>query len=1276
LSKLADDVFAARLVVLDPQPEELDLLSKILNIAQSLNSSNKQLLSSFAYEAAAIILANDPSASPSFFVSTLITLSEILQSLGEHHASLAHLNHLEAIANSSDQLSLIVTYRLQGSAHYELKDFRNSLVCYEKELKVIEELEDSEEKMRLKAENFCHLGSVYHVIGDFHKSISILEDYLKIGRQLQDRKVLSEAHRCLGKAHAMLGNCRQASWHFNTQLNVARKAGNKESQAMALKELGRLHRVLQRPQEAVKCQEQELNVCTSEKMRASCLNLLGLSHYQLKNYDVAMGYYEEARVAAQQIHNKTIEASVCCNISLACHSIGNFLSAVSNLTNALHIAESLQDLVIQLDCHSRLGSFYFGAEKTYLKLAERHLRAAIELFEAMRHDWGSYDRMKTEIIEMPVGVYHKLIHLLVERGETRDALTIAECCLAREYVEKTLCKQDLQSVNAIRQLPAGIMTYDAVTKMVSKINCPVIFYTLTEYGLYIWVLYPGGRGLVKFHHWSKDAVKYLKPFLQQTYQVVSTLPANIPSRVCEPRACPKVTRPVMNGDGSVEVNGGQDDDAPPPPYCSLVSVAHRHGLTYSSVGNDDILHPARSSYLAAPAGEGYATVLRASMRELYDVLVEPIDKHLPQMAEDSNDPVTDLVIVPHGNLYLLPFASLVTSRRTLLSTPYSIRVLPCLQTLRINSQPRARVSQGLQIVQSPTVTSVLVVGNPALPNTVKFHGKSWEPNNLPFAEREAKHVALLLGPGNEALLGRSATRNAVLSKLSQAKVIHVATHGSWEFGAFSVAPSESAVSETEDGEITDKHIVISPSDITKIRLCASLVVLSGYNNVREQDLITADSLLATARSFLTAGAHCVVISMWSPPDRATDEMMFALYEGLQRGLSVAAAVQEGMAHIRSRRGFTDPIHWSGFVVIGENICLSAQNESSNAVHSPWSGSDDGGSGDNIHLLRMLEIFLKSASNIEQFRSAIEDTQKLVSAATSRLSQGRSGQSVALTGFPSTLLQVSGSRELLLALGYSVRYVLVTEDELLVAPEQQMLPMLTQTETCLQTLLILYEAEEEAVNKLLQLFPLQKRYIVGMIHALKYAGENIPDDLAELFGVWSVSECRQFLELFGIQQILGEGGDVLLSHSSHFYEDKTEVAIKCLNSFRELLTRDDLSRSFLLGHSDQLSTGQQLKSRSPSPKVSSMLENFKQEVDRRLQSGLPGNIRPEDKPSVCTMCGVKFSLFRRRYHCRFCDRILCSTCYDTPLPDGSVSCDFKRTPGVCLSCQQMFPKGEY
>lgn len=116
---------------------------------------------------------------------------------------------------------------------------------------------------------------------------------------------------------------------------------------------------------------------------------------------------------------------------------------------------------------------------------------------------------------------------------------------------------------------------------------------------------------------------------------------------------------------------------------------------------------------------------------------------------------------------------------------------------------------------------------------------------------------------------------------------------------------------------------------------------------------------------------------------------------------------------------------------------------------------------------------------------------------------------------------------------------------------------------------LHAVEKAAVAKLLQLFPLQKRYIVGMIHAvsillvagdalhkipvfllqLRHACENICDNSAELFGVWGVSECRRFLEIVGMKQIVGEGEDVLLSVSSQFSEEKVEIALKCLDAFK-------------------------------------------------------------------------------------------------------------------------------
>lgn len=67
--------------------------------------------------------------------------------------------------------------------------------------------------------------------------------------------------------------------------------------------------------------------------------------------------------------------------------------------------------------------------------------------------------------------------------------------------------------------------------------------------------------------------------------------------------------------------------------------------------------------------------------------------------------------------------------------------------------------------------------------------------------------------------------------------------------------------------------------------------------------------------------------------------------------------------------------------------------------------------------------------------------------------------------------------------------------------------------------------------------------------LKHARENISEDSPELFGVWNVNECRQFLELFGIQEIAGEGENTVLSVSSRFADEKVEKALKCFDAFK-------------------------------------------------------------------------------------------------------------------------------
>jgi len=66
----------------------------------------------------------------------------------------------------------------------------------------------------------------------------------------------------------------------------------------------------------------------------------------------------------------------------------------------------------------------------------------------------------------------------------------------------------------------------------------------------------------------------------------------------------------------------------------------------------------------------------------------------------------------------------------------------------------------------------------------------------------------------------------------------------------------------------------------------------------------------------------LVMSMWSVPDRETQELMTAFYRNLESGrysrvqaLRMAALNQ--METVRKRYGETNPFYWGAFVYMGE-----------------------------------------------------------------------------------------------------------------------------------------------------------------------------------------------------------------------------------------------------------------------------------------------------------------------------------------------------------------------
>jgi CHAT domain-containing protein len=185
------------------------------------------------------------------------------------------------------------------------------------------------------------------------------------------------------------------------------------------------------------------------------------------------------------------------------------------------------------------------------------------------------------------------------------------------------------------------------------------------------------------------------------------------------------------------------------------------------------------------------------------------------------------------------------------------------------------------------------------------------PKNIPFildiqdnryTAVEAEEVGQLLSV--HPLLGATATETAIKHQLSQARLIHFATHGLFNESK----PLEGAIALAPGGQ----DGLLTASEIMDFSLQAELVVLSACDTGRGR--ITGDGVIGLSRSFLAAGAQRVMVSLWQVPDEATAHLMVAFYRQLRQGQTEAQALRSAM--LTTIRTYPNPRDWAAFTVMG------------------------------------------------------------------------------------------------------------------------------------------------------------------------------------------------------------------------------------------------------------------------------------------------------------------------------------------------------------------------
>ena len=320
---------------------------------------------------------------------------------------------------------------------------------------------------------------------------------------------------------------------------------------------------------------------------------------------------------------------------------------------------------------------------------------------------------------------------------------------------------------------------------------------------------------------------------------------------------------------------------------------------------------------------------KSAISSLYQLLIEPYEEALKDVADELGSGTSDLILVLQGELYLIPF-SVLRKDQTMeyLFERFNLIVVPSLTSLHNRSK---HDKHGRPVIDS---SGAVIVGNPKLTPSICQH---WHLHDIPASEYEARIVGEILTA--RPLIGQEATKGAVLNQIEQVEVIHFSTHVSWKLSSVILTPSEVSTHPSRfptidsDDSSSDISALDGPSlseylltaaDILNLKLHAKLVVLSaGYTDDRA-GRINADGVVGLTRALLSAGAKSVLFCLWPVPDQASKLLMRTLYENLSEGKSVSQALSAAIKVVQATRQFSHPSNWGGWVLMGQDVKLSSK----------------------------------------------------------------------------------------------------------------------------------------------------------------------------------------------------------------------------------------------------------------------------------------------------------------------------------------------------------------
>ena len=788
-----------------------------------------------------------------------------------------HEGYLKISKKAGDKVGEGAAYGNLGIAYHSLGDFRKAIQYHQRHLKISTEVGDRARE----GGAYCNLGNAYHSLGDFQEALKYHERHLKISIEAGDKVEEGVAYGNLGNAFKSLGDLQKAVEYHERHLKITKEVGDRAEEGRVYCNLGNAYHSLGDVQKAKEYHERHLKISKEVGNRAGegrAYCHLGCIYHSLGDFQKAIEYHKRHLQISKEVGHKLGEGVAYGNLGNAYNSLGDFPKAIEYHERYLKISKEVGDKAGEGRTYGNLGNaFYFLRD--FQKAIEYHERL-LKISKEVR------DRVGEGIAYISLGNAHKCL------GNFHKAIQYHTNSVSMfDHIRGKLLANDEWKISLRSTYDLSYSSLWGLQFMQGK----VVEALLTA---------DHGRAqalndLLEFKYGLKELLPDIGTLSVTTSDILSYLPSitafigiNKGGIVVWVNEKGKEIKTRIT---EINISVERYFESLLESTCEEIGVRADVNCEDRSLGNpsDKKLAEERSPRKPRSHSSCFET---ESLQTLYNVVIDPIRDLL------HGD---EVVIVPEGPLCLTPYAAFMDLKSKYLCETFRIRLLPSISTLRlIQNCPADWHSK----------TGALLVGDPWVQEVV-YEGMTLE--QLEWAEKEVQMIGEILQA--EPLIGKQATKDEVLKRISSVALVHIAAHGSMETGEIALAPNS-----TRSSQIPDKEdYLLTMKDVLNAQIRARLVVLSCCHSARGE--VKAEGVVGIARAFLGAGARSVLVSLWAIDDEATMEFMKVFYQQLVHGRSASEALNKAMKSMRESDRFSAVKYWAPFVLIGDDVTLEFED---------------------------------------------------------------------------------------------------------------------------------------------------------------------------------------------------------------------------------------------------------------------------------------------------------------------------------------------------------------